>query len=469
MPSMTRAAARARVDVYTFCKHIAALPAGGGTLTPVVDAVVDRIVSVHKRSSSTARVNVVPPCRRHAARGPGCAPLAFLPPARAGSAAHIRAACQGRREAAFRAMLPAKPHGARVARPTPRADGPGRACTGLARLDAAHVRPPLPSLAFGSLRGRASPSLARPAARLAALARRLCRAAQVCAALVGFAARCASVSPPARVTDFPRHVRCFRNVRAGGFGLLRRPRLGPACGRACPERATRKAGGQAPPDGGRSAMRQHGLTRSPGGGKPPTTAAGAGAPAARRASLHFVPLRLLAAPSGPPVAPPAFWRPRWGGERPQGRRQDAAYGGFALPRARSAFGSLRSPGRPARLPFAPRLAGALRGLLRRPCLPLRGNQRRPASAARRLARDAGAPAPWRWKPSCWPSPFQTCPPEPPPDCAGGQHGARQPPLRGPAARASGRHAPCVPGLRLALRATRLSPPSVRRLRRAGFY
>jgi hypothetical protein len=321
MLGMTRTAGRAMAEVFTFCKHLPTLPARGGTLTMIVYAIVDGIVSFHKRSPSTFPVNV-PPCRRHGRLSPAALASPPLPPARAGSAARECAACRGRREAAFRAMPPAKPHGARVARPTGAADGPGRACRAVGRLDAARVRHPLPPVGFASLRVAAARRLARPAARLSALAPRLCRAAQVCAAL----ACCAG----SRVTDFPRHVRCLRNGRAGGFGLL-----AAGLGLGMPARGLRplttaclglddrpgKPGGKRRLTAGVQPSLRYGLTRSPGGGKPPATAAGAGAPAARRApDLLRRSGVLLAAPAGPPAAPPHGSRPLRGALRRQAGR-----------------------------------------------------------------------------------------------------------------------------------------------------
>lgn len=86
-----------------------------------------------------------------------------------------------------------------------------------------------------------------------------------------------------RLAAFARHRLppsrpLLRNVRAGGFGLLRRPRLGHACSGASRRhdgmprsgRPTRESGGQAPPFGGRSPTPgRGGVTRSPGGGFAP--------------------------------------------------------------------------------------------------------------------------------------------------------------------------------------------------------
>jgi len=177
----------------------------------------------------------------------------------------------------------------------------------------------LPSVGMPSayLPARSLCSLAQPAARLAALAPLLCRASRAAASF-------ASLS---------RRLRPTGATRLWASGRLRLPSgLGLACGSTALNAHPESRGASAPAV---RLRRVRDLTLacgsgSPAGGKPPAKVVGAGAPTARRATL-------ARGPVGRPAAPPTFGLPRWGGESPQGLRQDAAPAAcFALPHARAA-------------------------------------------------------------------------------------------------------------------------------------
>lgn len=178
-----------------------------------------------------------------------------------------------------------------------------------------------------------------PAARLAALAHRLCRA---CRAAASFASLTHPLRPPTGAVGTVLPARAVLDARCSR-------RLDCLYG----TRQSRCASAPAGTFGFASLASGRGL-------QPPATDAGAWA---RRSPRRTRYARLLGAASRILRLPPAFGRPGLA------RRGLSGYGetalcAFALPRARTGVGSLRSPASSARLPFVLQLAAAaLRALL----------------------------------------------------------------------------------------------------------
>lgn len=216
------------------------------------------------------------------------------------------------------------------------------------------------------------------------------------------AACCAGYARPC----FRRLARRFAAFAPAASASLRSPRLGHACSGASrrhdgmpgPERATRESGGQAPPTADAPLRLRLRFARSPGGGKPPAKVAGAGAPAARRASL-------ARGPSGDRRFPPPSAIRAWARSRLRAlgktlrrlrllalprpalaRRRRAACGGRCAPVCLAARLPLRSR----------RCARSLRASLARRCAldPASLVSRSLASSAGRYAAAAG-----RWRSS----------------------------------------------------------------------